>query len=791
MASEAANSPAVRRVTLVMAACASAAVEGAVAVPGQSPLFILGWTAGLVGLTLLLGWSLHRRLMPGGVGRPAPVAGPPAAVTLLVLLGLLALPFVLEPVRGRVLGSEQPLELLMLASFRNLGLGLAALSAWPRYLKLAGLVSLFLVLFASSLGEGALVMGLTGAYVGAGGLWLMLLYWDGLGHGLRTEVRARRPVLSGLLVLVFLGSAFTLAAAGPRRVATVLAELLPTSGGTGGYDPTARGGLNDGDDEVRGSENASSSGFAESDVFLDTPEPSLYDAVSDTYGEPRRPQEQEQAVGLSPQKVREREGRVANNLQAGREFAAVREGPRRSTPPRDRDAQALLYIQGRTPLHLRMVAYDRFDGRTWSEAPYTPHTCLLQNEGAGAWMRLPGGRQLPIHGAAETHLLKVGLLRTRRVPAPAHLERFRVGKVNRPDFFAWAQEDILRFARRQPPAGTVVETEARTVDPRRLLAYEFSEHPSYSSPDYLALPDGPAMSPLTADLARTWAAEHPPGWARVQAVVAGLRARCSHDRGATVPEGCPDAVGHFLFTSRRGPDYLFASAAAVMLRSLGYPTRVVSGFYASPERYDPATGHTAVRNEDVHFWAEVLLPANTWVAIEPTPGYELLLPPRSWAERLGAALQAAGGWLLEHRAVAACVLLAAGVLFRFRREALDRLATWRWSVAPAPSWRVCVLRTLRLLDRRARWGGRPRPPQTTPARWYRRSLAGPGGPDRPNLESFLDLAEWALYAPAHLDAGLPYAEGEVRAVCRRAVHDWSLRRIRVHAIPDPARESTP
>ena len=99
MLSEAANSAAVQRVTLAMAACGSAAVEGAVAVPGQSPLFVLGWTAGLVGLTLLFRRLLHRRLLPAGVGtpapnegeRPAPVAGPPAAATLLILVALLVL----------------------------------------------------------------------------------------------------------------------------------------------------------------------------------------------------------------------------------------------------------------------------------------------------------------------------------------------------------------------------------------------------------------------------------------------------------------------------------------------------------------------------------------------------------------------------------------------------------------------------------------------------------------------------------------------------------------------------
>jgi hypothetical protein len=60
------------------------------------------------------------------------------------------------------------------------------------------------------------------------------------------------------------------------------------------------------------------------------------------------------------------------------------------------------------------------------------------------------------------------------------------------------------------------------------------------------------------------------------------------DRSAHAPEDCPFPVGHFLFESKRGASYQFATAATMMLRSLGYSTRLVSGFYANPERFDVA-----------------------------------------------------------------------------------------------------------------------------------------------------------------------------------------------------------
>ena len=107
----------------------------------------------------------------------------------------------------------------------------------------------------------------------------------------------------------------------------------------------------------------------------------------------------------------------------------------------------------------------------------------------------------------------------------------------------------------------------------------------------------------------------------------------------------PRAVGtrwaDFLLVARRGPDYQFASAAAVLLRLLEYPTRLVSGFYASPDNYDPETQHTPVVKEDLHFWAEVFLPG-LWIVIEPTPGYEVLGPGLPWWERISASLLGLG-----------------------------------------------------------------------------------------------------------------------------------------------------
>lgn len=184
-------------------------------------------------------------------------------------------------------------------------------------------------------------------------------------------------------------------------------------------------------------------------------------------------------------------------------------------------------------------------------------------------------------------------------------------------------------------------------------------------------------TPLHSDvaaLAHAWADGQPRGWPQIAAVVQHLRGEYTHDLAAHTPEDCEDPLAYFLLDARRGPDYQFASAAAVLLRVLGYPTRLVSGFYVAPEHYDPLTQHTPVVNEDLHFWAEVMLPSGDWLVIEPTPGYDVLGPNLPWSERALAALAAAGWWLWEH--VLAVSLCSVGLVFVCwrRAELLDAFA---------------------------------------------------------------------------------------------------------------------
>jgi transglutaminase-like putative cysteine protease len=74
----------------------------------------------------------------------------------------------------------------------------------------------------------------------------------------------------------------------------------------------------------------------------------------------------------------------------------------------------------------------------------------------------------------------------------------------------------------------------------------------------------------------------------------------------------------FLTSTKRGFCQQFASAMAVMLRTLGFPARLAEGF--TPGHRDPDTGVYHVTTSEYHAWVEVLFPTYGWLAFEPTPG---------------------------------------------------------------------------------------------------------------------------------------------------------------------------
>ncbi len=83
----------------------------------------------------------------------------------------------------------------------------------------------------------------------------------------------------------------------------------------------------------------------------------------------------------------------------------------------------------------------------------------------------------------------------------------------------------------------------------------------------------------------------------------------------TAPGNSGDALVDFLFTGHRGYCEQFASAMAIMLRTLGVPARVAVGFTPGIATEDSRL----ITTEDAHAWVEAWFPGAGWLPFDPTP----------------------------------------------------------------------------------------------------------------------------------------------------------------------------
>jgi transglutaminase-like putative cysteine protease len=77
-----------------------------------------------------------------------------------------------------------------------------------------------------------------------------------------------------------------------------------------------------------------------------------------------------------------------------------------------------------------------------------------------------------------------------------------------------------------------------------------------------------------------------------------------------------DWVDYMLFESQEGYCDYYAAAMAVMLRSVGIPARVVSGF--APGDKDVSGEFIVVRESHAHSWTEAFFPGYGWINFEPS-----------------------------------------------------------------------------------------------------------------------------------------------------------------------------
>ena len=698
----------------------------------------------------------------------------------VALAAFLTLPTVVEATLRILSGDGEAFELVLLASMRNAAFGTAAFARRRGFAHASYLFSGFLTLFCIAIEDHRAAF-VPAALFAVVGLWvLMAAYWERSQGHVAVECHRCAPIRLGVLGVVCALMALSAGlVAGVRSELVVMPGFMPTSGGQHQSDPYARQGVGDGDMLVAAKQNPMSFGPVDSGAYLESEMPSLYDMLDDRYGEPlTKTTHVGRAVALKGKVSSDPNQSPGESKRSGREFSTVRRKTgQTSIRPHSTESDALLYLKGPVPVHLALERYDAFDGATWFHDAEEKHPTRLAMDEAddNPWLEFTAAPKQWVLGT-ERHAVKIINFRSPRFPSPPQLSAVHIDHINRLHFFKWAPDGVLEMNGRDAiPQFTAIDLVnvvlAADVVRDCALPYFVPGSETY----WTRLPQVSSLEEIKA-LAAKWTQGLPYGWVQVEAVIGHLRHDFARDQDAPAPPNCRDVVGHFL-SRRRGPDYMFASTAALMLRTLGFPTRAVSGFYADSKRYDRRAGQTAVGGDDTHFWLEVGLSGGAWVALEPTPGYEPPRMARTYGEMAWALLAELRESIREHwvLAVFAATLAFAGVWRR--RSLLDAFASliWRGRLLGGP--RRAVLATMWLLERRARLAGCGRPHERTLAQWHGPRLRALGFNSAESNLRLIQLFDWVLYAP-HRAIVCPVSETEVRKVCREAIRTTSLAAMR-------------
>jgi len=367
------------------------------------------------------------------------------------------------------------------------------------------------------------------------------------------------------------------------------------------------------------------------------------------------------------------------------------------------------------PQYLRARVYRVFNGRVWSRGvetdrrPMAPAPVLdagltrwLEEVPGTTWSGLP-----PVPGATiRSRILPVDRPQAGALLAPVGVEVVR-----------------LRDKSASIDAAGVLEPWGRSQD-----LYAVVNHRSQpaAAPEADCLDASAAVDPRLRGLAERLGKDADPA-ERIRRTLAYLETNCTYSLqvGQFVSK---DPVGEFVFDKRRGYCEYFASAAALLLRMEGVPTRYVVGYSVRPDNFEG--GHYVVREADAHAWVEAWLDARGWVELDPTPAaqFEAIRKPiragavaglwerfKAWFMLLQFAELSAMLRGLALPALVAAGTLALGVLIYRRR------GRWRWEPkgkgpgvlsagAIPPELRDLMGR----LDRHWKRTGHPRPPSRAP-----------------------------------------------------------------------------
>lgn len=259
-------------------------------------------------------------------------------------------------------------------------------------------------------------------------------------------------------------------------------------------------------------------------------------------------------------------------------------------------------------LYLRGLAFDQYDGKSWTNR--LGYRRNLSEESPGAFIlrghRSPVGSRL---GDAIQQNILLEPLDTAVLFGAPFVERISGN-------FPAVQSDLVGSVYLPFPSASRIEysvvSRSNPLLPRDLG----SDPPQYSESfagHFLQIPhQSDRIGRLAEDLTRS----QPNLYEKAHAIQTFLTHNYRYSLEAPLA-GLEHPLEEFLFIRKTGYCEHYATAMVIMLRTVGIPARLVTGFLAT--EWNEYGSYYVVRQQDAHAWVEVYLPHSGWVLMDPTP----------------------------------------------------------------------------------------------------------------------------------------------------------------------------
>ena len=260
----------------------------------------------------------------------------------------------------------------------------------------------------------------------------------------------------------------------------------------------------------------------------------------------------------------------------------------------------------RLAVYLRGATLDRYDGQAW-----TKNQPLLRQ--AEHERTVYPVRRWPNRGIDRSVTVELNPIDPPIVFLPADVTALQIlpqmrGEAEDTVTLFRSAEDEFHYAA-EPSSGLRYRVFFASNEPLCVPAL-----PSAERSKYLTLPS--TISGRVSKLARDWAGQETNPSLQAQSIERNLKQQYRYDLDS--PSGATkNPIEDFLFSSKRGHCEYYATAMAVMLRTLGIPSRDVTGFAAAT--YNRFGHFYVVRQSDAHSWVEAWFEGVGWQRFDPTP----------------------------------------------------------------------------------------------------------------------------------------------------------------------------